>query len=100
MNVQRSVVAVAACLCVGALSLVTYRACASSVTWRANPRWAADGGAPTPPWPPKTQLVADGGAPTPPWPKLPAARTLVADGGAPTPPWPPKPPKTQLVADG
>jgi hypothetical protein len=60
----------------------------------------ADGGAPTPPWPPKPQLVADGGAPTPPWPHLRAVETLVADGGAPTPPWPPKPPKAQLVADG
>jgi hypothetical protein len=97
MNVKRSVVVVAACLCVAALSLVTYRAGASSVNWKVNSQWKADGGAPTPPWPPKMQLVADGGAPTPPWPKLPSKLTLVADGGAPTPPWPPN---TQLVADG
>jgi len=97
MNVNRSVLVVGVCLSVAALSLVTYRAGASAVHSKVNCLRMADGGAPTPPWPPKTQLVADGGAPTPPWPKLPAARTLVADGGAPTPPWPPK---TQLVADG
>lgn len=69
MNVKRSVVAVAAGLCVVALSLVMYTAGSSTVTWKACPQWVADGGAPTPPWPPKTQLVADGGAPTPPCPK-------------------------------
>jgi hypothetical protein len=97
MNVNRSVLVFSACLCVAALSLVTYRAGASAVHSKVNCQLLADGGAPTPPWPPSTQLLTDGGAPTPPWPKLPSKLTLVADGGAPTPPWP-KPPATRQTA--
>jgi hypothetical protein len=94
MNVKRSVLVVAACLCVAALSFVTHRASASSVNRKMNLPWMADGGAPTPPWPPKIQLIADGGAPTPPWPPK---TQFVADGGAPTPPWP-KPPAPKQSA--
>ena len=97
MNVNRSVLIVGACLCVAALSLVTYGAGASAARSKVNRQWVADGGAPTPPWPQKTQLVADGGAPTPPWPKLPSKLTLVADGGAPTPPWPKLPATNQAA---
>jgi hypothetical protein len=92
MNVKRSVLVVGACLCVAALTLVMYRAGASSVNLKPNSQWMADGGAPMPPWPPKPQLVADGGAPMPPWPPKPQ---LVADGGAPMPPWPKAPATNQ-----
>jgi hypothetical protein len=97
MKINRIVLLVAACLFDAALSLVTYRAGASTAHSKLNSQWIADGGAPTPPWPPQSQLIADGGAPTPPWPKLPSKLTLVADGGAPTPPWP-KPPATNQGA--
>jgi hypothetical protein len=97
MNVNRSVLVVGACLCVAALSLVTYRAGTSAAHSKMNCQWMADGGAPTPPWLPKPRLVADGGAPTPPWPPKPPKAQLVADGGAPTPPWP-KPPATGQAA--
>jgi hypothetical protein len=71
----------------------------------------ADGGAPVPPYPPKSSfraLTADGGAPVPPYPKAPAIN-LTADGGAPVPSYPQPPipapsvsskPQSTLLADG
>jgi hypothetical protein len=71
----------------------------------------ADGGAPVPPYPPKSHfraLIADGGAPVPPYPK-PRVINLTADGGAPVPPYPKPPipvrslsanPQATLSADG
>lgn len=71
----------------------------------------ADGGAPVPPYPPKSYfrpLTADGGAPVPPYPKPPVIN-LTADGGAPVPPYPQPPirvpsvsanPQSTLLADG
>lgn len=73
MNVNRSVLIVGGCLCVAALSLATHGVGGPAAHSKVNCQWMADGGAPMPPWPPKTQLIADGGAPTPPWPKLLAA---------------------------
>jgi hypothetical protein len=72
MNVKRSVVAVAACVCGVVLLIATYGVGASTPNRKLNPQLTADGGAPMPPWPPKVQLMADGGAPMPPWPPNPS----------------------------
>jgi hypothetical protein len=53
MNVKRSVVAIAVCLCGAGLLLATYKASTSTTpNGTLNPRWTADGEPPPPPKPP------------------------------------------------
>ena len=94
MNVKRSVVAIAVCLCGVGLLLATYKASASTTPNRTlNPRWTADGEPPPPPKPPYPHLgLAHLGDEPTAW--------LTADGEPPPPPKPvplPIPPRGASV---